>query len=315
MKDEAIKEELLIRYALGQLNEEERERVEEQIFADREFFERLLAVEDELIDAYASGRLTGDDRPRFEKYLLQSDEDRERVEFARELSAFVSREPKAEKPKARFAWFTAWGEFMRNRMVFVPLAVSILLALIGSWLWLQTLRLNGRLAGIQAEKTAQEKKAGELEQQITEERRRNEQLAEELRREREQREREDRIRPAPEPPARSFVSFILTLGAVRDRSSTTKLTIPSAAKQVRLEALFKIGDYPSYRAELQTVEGRVLSERTGLKARKRGDDKAVSLTLPASVFGEGDYILVLNGITSAGEEESVGEYFFRVVRE
>jgi hypothetical protein len=32
------------------------------------------------------------------------------------------------------------------------------------------------------------------------------------------------------------------------------------------------------------------------------------------VFGEDDYILILNGVTSAGEEESVGEYYFRVER-
>ena len=317
MKDETIKDELLTRYALGRLTETEQKRVEEQMFADREFFERLLAVEDELIDAYASGRLAGDDRTRFEKYFLQSAEDRERVEFARQLSTFVSVESKAEKPKAReernpFAWFASWGKILRNRLILLPLAATILFALVGSWLLIQTLKLNDSLEQIQMQKIAREKKAEELEQQIAEERRRNQQLAEELERERARRERE--VQPSTEPPTRSFVSFILTLGGVRGGGGTTKLTIPSDAKQVRLEALFKIGDYESYKAELQNIEGRVLSERAGLMARKKGDDKAVTLVLPSSIFGEEDYILVLNGVTSSGEEESVGEYFFRVAR-
>lgn len=311
MKDESIKDELLIRYVLGQLNEKEQERVEERMFASREFFERLKAVEDELIDGYASGQLTGDDRLRFEKYFLQSVEDHERIEFARELSAFVARESRARNSKPRFALLAGWSEFLRQRHTLVPVTAAILLALVGSWLLIQTLRLNDSFEKMQIEKRAREERAAELEQQIAEERRRNDQLSQELERERAQLDRE--IPPAPTPPA-PIVSFVLTLGGVRGSSSTTKLTISPEAKQVRLDALFSIGAYEGYRAELQAVEGRVLSERAGLKARRKGNDKVVSLTLPANMFSESDYILVLKGINSAGEEEIVGEYFFRVVK-
>lgn len=315
MKKEPIKDESLTAYALGRLSESEQERVEETILADKEVFERLLAAEDELIDAYASGRLTGDDRKRFEKNLLQSVEDRQRVEFARELSAFVSRESKGESPKARFAQFALWRESMQTRLVLLPLTAIILLALVGVWSLIQTLRLDDRLAGIQVEIVAKEKKAEELEQLIAEERRRNLQLSEELERERARLDREDPTPPALDPSVNSFVSLVLAPGAVRDRSSTTKLTIPPDARQVRLEALFEQGDYPSYRAELQTIEGRVLWQHGGLNARTKRSNKAVSLTVPAVMFAEEDYILVVNGIKSSGEEESVGEYAFRVVRE
>jgi hypothetical protein len=314
LKEESITDELLIRYALGLLSEQEQERVEERMFSDREFFDRLLVVEDDLIDAYAGGRLSRDESERFEKYFLQTIGDRERVGFARELAAVVTRGARAEKPGSRFKRLAAWREVIRNRLVLIPVTSTILLALAGSWLLLETSRLNARLAEMRGEQAGKEREVQELEQQITEERRRSRELLEEIERERAGREIEDRARPEPQSSTPGFLSFILRLDAVRDRSATTSLSIPNDAKQVRLDALFKTGDYQSYRAELQTVEGRALWQRDGLRQRKRGGDKSVSLSLPANVLSEGDYILILSGITTAGEEASVGEYYFRVTR-
>ena len=62
LEDESTTDELLRRYALGRLSEVEQERIEERIFAEGEFFERLLIVEDELIDAYSTGGLAEDER-------------------------------------------------------------------------------------------------------------------------------------------------------------------------------------------------------------------------------------------------------------
>lgn len=317
MKEEIVTDELLVGYALGRLGDEEQERVEEIIFEDRQVFDRLRVVEDELIDAYASGRLTEDERSRFQKYFLQSKEDRERIEFARELAALASREtrsPRAkESPASRVHWFEVMR--IRNPWVLVPLAAAVLMAIGALWLIIQMTRMNDRLEQIQAQREFQEKREQELEQQYAEERRHSQQLAEELERERARPGIEDQIEPVPGPSARSLVSFILAPGAARDRSSAPKLAIPPDAKQVRLEALFKTGGYRSYRAELQTVEGRVLWQRAWLTARKQGDQNAVSLDVAARVFRHDDYVLVLSGINPAGEEESVGEYFFRVVRE
>jgi hypothetical protein len=316
LKEEIVTDELLAGYALGRLSGEEQERVEARMFEDKEILERLRVVEDELIDAYASGGLTEDERSRFQKYFLQSHADKERVEFARELAALASRRalsPRAKESPARRAH---WSELLhiRNPWALVPLAAAVLIAIGALWLIFQTMRLNDRLELIQAQRDVQEKREQELEQQVAEERRRSQQLSEELERVRARQGIEEPTEPAPEPSARSFVSFILTPGAVRDRSSAPKLAIPSDSKQVRLQALFKTGGYRGYSAELQTVEGRVLWQRAGLTARKLRDHSSISVIVPASLFGDNDYILILKGVTSAGEE-SVGEYFFKVSRE
>ncbi|HWP42679.1 MAG TPA: hypothetical protein VNO14_05555 [Blastocatellia bacterium] len=313
MKEEAITDDLLARYALGRLSEQEQERVEERIFTDRALFERLLAVEDDLVDAYAGGRLTVDERERFERYFLKSKEDGERVGFARELAAYVSRESKPPVSKETRSRQARWPELLRfrNPLILVPLAATLLIAVGALWLALQTVRLNDRLDELRAEREAQQKREQELEAQVAAERSRNEQLLAELEREQAQQELEA---SGSQPAAPGFLSFILTADAVRDRGAGTRLAIPPGVERVRLQALFKAGEYPSYRAELQTVEGRAIYERAGLRSRKRGDDLAVTLFVPASLFGEDDYILILSGITPSGEEESVGEYYFRVTR-
>src|SRR5688572_20372262 len=99
------------------------------MFEDRDVFDRLRVIEDELIDSYAGGRLTDDERSRFQKYFLQSHDDRERVEFARELSALVSREARSARAKEPPARRAHWLEFLRirNPWVLVSLAAAVLM--------------------------------------------------------------------------------------------------------------------------------------------------------------------------------------------
>lgn len=311
MTDKSVKDELLIRYALGRLSATELERVEQRLFSDRDFFQQLLVVEDELIDAYAGGRLGKDDRRRFQRYLLQNKDDRERVEFARQLAEVISKQTVAARVEVRQSQLAAWTSSLRNRLSLVLIAVMILLVLGGSWLVFQTFRLNKQLNQLEADRIAAYERARELDQRVADEREQNRQLSEKLERERAVRT-EDQGRPQPQSSSPSFVSLILNPGAVRDRGAATILTLPLDAKRVRIQARFKTGAYDTYRAELQTVEGRSLWRRSGLKSRPAVDGRAVSVSMPASLFREDDYILVLSGATRAGEEEIVAEYFFRV---
>jgi anti-sigma factor RsiW len=74
-------EELMHRYLLGELPEEEQEKLEARYFADDELFELLLVVEDELLDRYARGDLSEHERRRLERHFLQSQARRKRLMF------------------------------------------------------------------------------------------------------------------------------------------------------------------------------------------------------------------------------------------
>ena len=83
--------QLLIRYLLGSLSEDETERLDELSIADDRFAADLHAVEHDLVDAYASGALDEDTRRRFELHYLSSPQGRAKVAFARTLMLYARR--------------------------------------------------------------------------------------------------------------------------------------------------------------------------------------------------------------------------------
>src|SRR5262249_44452143 len=89
-RDLVVTDDLLIRFLLGELEDEERTRVAERSFLDDDLFDRLLEAENDLVDRYVKGELTARERERFEKVVLQREPMRERVAFARTLESALS---------------------------------------------------------------------------------------------------------------------------------------------------------------------------------------------------------------------------------
>ncbi len=80
MEKDSAKFDLLKRYLLGQLPEEEMQSIELQYLTDESFFDELLNAETELITQYQSGRLSPEEHEQFESCFLRSAERRNRVE-------------------------------------------------------------------------------------------------------------------------------------------------------------------------------------------------------------------------------------------
>jgi hypothetical protein len=78
-------EQKAVSYFLGNLSEEEREKVEESSFLDPEFGDFLDEVETDLIDSYVRGELDPAAKRNFERNFLVSERRRERVRAARIL--------------------------------------------------------------------------------------------------------------------------------------------------------------------------------------------------------------------------------------
>lgn len=307
MKDAIISEELLVRYLLGRMSEEERDRVDEQYFGDRDFLEQLLTVEDDLIDSYVRGELPPSDRRQFEEFFLRSPERHRRVALARRWMNIVARSSATGK-KAEVASRTSWREKFRfnSRWFMVPVAVSFLLAATILWLGFYISRLNSQIKDLRADISARETAKQEIERQLSDERNLNNQLRDEL--------AEANSRTPVEPSAPKVVALLLNPGLPRSGGETTRLVIPSDTRMVRLQAKFKAGEYPGYSAMIETAEGRRVWSRKGLKARSAGDSKTVTMNVAAATFAEQDYVLTVSGLRPTGEAEAVGEYYFRVAK-
>jgi hypothetical protein len=100
-------DELVVRYLLGLLEEDEAERLDELSVTNDDFAWRLRAVENDMVDAYVRGHLSGEKLNRFESFYLATPRRRERVEFAKALLTFTG---KQAPPGARsWRWAVALG--------------------------------------------------------------------------------------------------------------------------------------------------------------------------------------------------------------
>src|SRR5262249_31330755 len=83
MKENRAQRELMARYLLGELTEEESEQIEEAYITDPSFLQELLAMRYDLIDGFVQGSLNTSDHARFEHRLRSSPALQEKVEFAK----------------------------------------------------------------------------------------------------------------------------------------------------------------------------------------------------------------------------------------
>src|ERR1700722_18106227 len=85
---QSFDDQVLLRYLLGSLPEEEAERLDELSVVDDAIAWRLSAVENDLVDAYVGGQLSGGDLAEFKKCYLSSPRRLQKLEFAEALSSF-----------------------------------------------------------------------------------------------------------------------------------------------------------------------------------------------------------------------------------
>jgi len=109
-----IADTTLRRYLLATIDPENRDYIERRLASDdRILYELLTLAEDELIDAYVTNALVGPDLVHFTSRFLCTNERRERVALARELTAYAQREDSAHKPVRDLLWrqisLPAWG--------------------------------------------------------------------------------------------------------------------------------------------------------------------------------------------------------------
>lgn len=112
MTDQHDDPKIITAYLLGELSEHEQEQLEARYFADDALFEQLLAIEDELIDRYARGEISGPERLRLERHFMKSPARRKRVRFAEALLRHISLLA-ADVHRQRLSWWRELAALLR----------------------------------------------------------------------------------------------------------------------------------------------------------------------------------------------------------
>jgi anti-sigma factor RsiW len=288
----------LIKYLLGELSEQERDRIEDKYFADDALHERLLALEEDLTDAYVCGQLSSEQNQHFEKWFLRSPERLERLEFSRALVQYASHAaiPTAEQPAL---WQSILSFLRVSPSGQLALACALLaLILIPVAIWQEV------------------KHRAEVERQLA------------------IRKKQEKIRPAetanlPKQPSSEgqgartetakpklppVFAFALT-SVVRDGHSEGNLVrVPAGPARIQLKVEVESGDYRNYHATVLTPEGTQIPQTiAGKIATQSTAGSTVLVDLPDAI-APGDYILKLKGIASDGSSDEVAAYSFKVIR-
>lgn len=336
-------EETCERYLLGELSEAEAARFEEDYFADDELFERFLAVKDELLDAYARGELAEEKRARFAKHFLTTAPRRRQLnetqEFIRAVTAVSTKAATTadptlnaplviETPKSSRQSFKNFFN-LRPFAWHFTLAAVILVSLFGVWIFFrygqqttpdelaaqkptpaptiepttppptnesENTNTNNNIAATPSPTPANINQSPANTNAATQ-----------------PTPKKPPVQPPQISPAQ-IASIMLLPVASRDINDANTLRINSDMRTIRLSLVFKTDDYRNYSAEISTIAGATVWQQKTLKANTNGGNKTVTLQFAPALLRGQDYIVTLKGQTSAGQTETIGEYYFRVER-
>lgn len=316
---------LLSRYLLGRLSDDDRDRLEHRLLADAALSDEAAVVEDELLDAYATGELPHGQRRDLETRLAASPRLRWRLAFARTLgrAAAASQASGAAGEAGRpgrlrrgLRW-PAWLQLQPTLGLAAAAASLVLAVLCGTLLW-QSNELRRQVAGLELERgrlaaeqrrlsaesagldrrlASERSQAESLETELTAARQRTSELEQEL----------ERRRPRPERSALT-ASFVLS-AALRSDLGLRTVELPETAERVRLRLDLGVEEqFPSFLAVVQGPTGSEVWSEAGLAAAIRQPATAVDLVLPAAALRAGRHEVLLYGEAAGGEPELVGAF-------
>jgi hypothetical protein len=106
----------------------------------------------------------------------------------------------------------------------------------------------------------------------------------------------------------------LVPGISRGEEGIKQITVPTDIATVQLQLkVSNISAYQTYRAILETANGREISRQDDLRSDPAFKERIISL-IPADLLKPGDYSLKLSGLNRQGEFEDVARYNFRVTK-
>ncbi len=335
------RQELAIRYLLGDLSEEEEKTIGRRYLSESKASEELEIAEDELIDRYVRGKLSIKDSSRFKKMLLTSPRLRERVEFAKILAKRVSSESPLQavtpgsaggsKPrKKKGGGFLPWGGFWGTTTGMAPalrfaLSASVILMLTASavfvFIWMRQQAESQRLA--QEQQQRQQREAEKSDQQGT-----NENLTAESNQAQRGHEQQKNVvpgvqqpgqkQPSRQPQSQSLAFFLSPTNRTRSTEGPQYPTLNIPGKATSLQLNLDVqrgahGPYSLYNASLENAnDNRVIAQQNNLKSFSHRGRKHIRLEVPPRDLTDGLYIVHIDGVTTSGVVENLNDYTFRV---
>jgi hypothetical protein len=311
-------DEMLIRYLLGSLSEEEAGQLDELSIADDAFAGRLSVVENDLVDSYVHGELSDDHLRQFKKSYLSTPKRLQKLEFAETLSSFNAKTASAEAhaAPARTARRSQRGESSTGlsswRWLSAPrlalqwgfAAGALGLLFVASYLLLLNARLRRQTSAAPTSNAAFERHEQELQRQLNDQSAANARMAEEL----------ERLRASPPNLDQLKTLSALLLPPTRGTGAIPTVAVPRGTDLVVLLLTLETDDFHAYHVGLKDLAtNKTVWHSANLETASSGAQRTVSVSFPAQLFKQQNYVLELSGVAPDGHVEIISEYPIRVV--
>lgn len=273
------------RFLLGDVDEEERERIERRFISDPEAYKKIVVVEDELIEDYLEGSLTASDRDGFLAQYGHTPEERRRLRIIRAIKEHAVAE--ATAPQTATSINPKWPTFlsalrMRNPRFLIPVAAVLTIACVVAAVWLRD--LSNKRAQENNRRVAIERELAEL----------------------------NAPSGVREVSPQTF-SLILPPVSIRSLGTQAELRPRTDIRVVELQLLWtQTEQYSSYTAVLRRVGDSEQLTIANLHVEKTSGGSAVPLKLPTHILTRGLYQVSLSGVGSGDTPGQAEEYSFRV---
>jgi hypothetical protein len=277
MKEELMTDALLRQFLLGKVDDEERQQIEHLFITDSSLRERVLGVEQDLIEDYLEDSLTPEDKEIFLSRYANTPEQRRKLRITKSIKdwAVTNAAAGTVSPPATRSWSRWLGSLRLKPIFMVPIAVTLLIAVVISIVW-----LNSR---------------GEL---------RNRHLA-----------LEQELARLNSPAALGealprMTTLELAPVSVRSVAPEKELNRTASIQTVELHlAWIQPQQYPTYNAVVRRVgDDKDTLTVTSLQA----ENEQIHLRLPITYLTPGTYRIELTGITTDGASNLTEEYVFTV---
>jgi hypothetical protein len=268
-------------YLLGELGEDEGDRLERLLLVDDELFDLAEAIEADLLESFAEGDLPAEQRERVALRLAATAAGRRKIALARGLSTLVREEP---RPAAVLPFRRRITDPFRTEGRIAALAASVLLLVGGTWLASKTVHpgdgahLAGRAPAIESPSLRLPSLSPSPVPAAP-----------------------DRVAraetPSPQAAVRTLVA-VLGLATTRGESKIPTLDVPEHGRvELRLPLEEGMDEYRSFRVALGSG-GRDVLERSGLEPREIGGVPTLVLLLDSRDLPAGSYKLTVSGVAA-----------------
>jgi hypothetical protein len=300
-----IDDRMLTQYLLGELTEEDAERLDELSVADDAVAARLDEMENQLVDAHVRGELSAAEESTFRSFYLASPARRAKVEFAAALAGATG--AAADVTAARDADVSrdSWLDWLRAPHLALQWGfalAALVIATVAGYLIIQNHALVSKIAEVQSLQATLDSRQRDLQAQIEA----NDSTPATA---------TDTQKPATNAPAApALAAAILLLPQTRGASQPVAILVEKGSATIPLVLALESSEFSHFEVALKDPGTNLVLWSSGALTAKRGGNlNTVAVNLPAKLLKQQNYSIELNGTAANGTPDLAGAYAFHAV--